>query len=664
MRLSSFRQDVDLLKDVGAGVQELLPGGPVLAVPEGKVPKGPLVLEFDYFSVGGAKSFHVLPGPPFEAKTAILIEAPGHSEVWSSYVSRLSGLPEEWSQLRFDIVLEADRVMRVRNARIRPEREGEFNASGRPRRSVADEILRAELSKEYPASIEAVDVGESTVRVSGKVGATEDAPLLADIPMDLLLMDSGRFEVLEPISVSEDGSFSVELPRMRTRSGHAYDRLTSRWRVVKKAGNDVEVLSHARYAEKVAARDPAPPLLDPVSKKGLGGWNAGVIPGELGTLGIAAVTVNVVVDTLLAPVSGPGTLPFEWQARTFHARKQALERFDRTFLGAAADNAMVSAILLVGNPAKGDRPGSSVLAHPDATREGTFALADVSSEEGIAAYGGLLNLMAERWSRADGKFGRVHHWIVHNEVDAAWVWTNAGAIGAVSYMDLYQRSMRLTDLIVRQHDPNARAFISLTHHWAEAGTPKFYGSKQMLELLASFGAVEGDFPWALAHHPYPQNLRNPRTWEDHQASFSFGTKKITPRNLEVLDAWMRHPRMLYQGEPRLVHLTENGFNSPDLSPKSLTDQAAGMAYAWKKMARLPTLRMWHYHNWIDNPHEGGLRIGLRKLPGEPTDPRGPKPIWHLYKDLGTDREDAACAPYLETIGIKDWDEIHHAGPIE
>jgi hypothetical protein len=288
---------------------------------------------------------------------------------------------------------------------------------------------------------------------------------------------------------------------------------------------------------------------------------------------------------------------------------------------------------------------------------------NLTSEEGVSLYGAILNLMAERWSRPDGKYGRVHHWIMHNEVDAGWEWTNAGETPDIAYMDLYQRSMRMMDLIARQYDPNSEAFISLTHYWANKGCAKCYGSKRLLELLQQFGTKEGDFPWGLAFHPYPQDLTNPRTWEDGQASFSFNSAQITPKNLEVLDAYMKQPGMLYRGQVRPVHLTENGFNSRDYSEQQLADQAAGMALAWKKMAALSSIQVWDYHNWVDNRGEGGLKIGLRKFPDEPGDPLGKKPIWNLYKALGTPEENKVAEPYLKAIGVKNWDEILHLGEI-
>lgn len=265
--------------------------------------------------------------------------------------------------------------------------------------------------------------------------------------------------------------------------------------------------------------------------------------------------------------------------------------------------------------------------------------------------------MAERWSKAGGPHGRVHQWIMHNEVDAGYEWTNAGEKSAIRYMDLYLRSMRMMDLISRQYDPHSRVLISLTHHWADAGKKEWYGSKALLELLVRFSEVEGDFPWGLAYHPYPQSLLNPRTWEDDQATSSPETAKITPKNLEVLDVFMKQPRLLHHGNIRPVHLSENGFNSKDYSETVLEEQAAGMAYAWKKISALTSIKAWEYHNWIDNRAEYGLRIGLRKFPDEPGDPLGQKPIWHLYQALATPKEDEASSPYLKTIGISSWDEI-------
>lgn len=544
------------------------------------------------------------------------------------------------------------------------EPPGEFDATApNPSASASECALRSYLDHSFSSHITDVSVGAEVVRIEGTLALSDRDCFLADIPMDLLLNDPQSWKSLVPVTGVEEGNFVVDVPRRSLRDGSDYDRLTSRWQLVRKRGMGFEAVSHARFAGKIQCRAPDLPASRPIHKKGLAGWNPSRFPNELQDLGIAAITVNLMIHSLVSLTPEPESEPFRWQGRTYHARLRELSKLDSKLIAAQQHGAMVSVILLVANPAKSTEARVCLLGHPDADKEGVFAMPDVTSVEGISLYGAILNLIAERWSRPDGKYGRVHHWIIHNEVDAGWVWTNAGHKSDIVYMDLYQRSMRLMDLIARQYDPHARCFISLTHHWAHPGNKNWYGSKRMIELLLDFTRAEGDFPWALAYHPYPQSLLDPRTWEDGQATFDFNTVKITPKNLEVLDAYMKQPALLYQGTVRPVHLSENGFNSKDYSPAQLEDQAAGMAYAWKKIAGLSSIKAWHYHNWMDNRHEGGLRIGLRKFSDEPGDPAGPKPIWHLYKALATPDEDHAAEPYLKTIGISSWEEIIHHEPV-
>lgn len=524
-------------------------------------------------------------------------------------------------------------------------------------------ILASYLEARFPAALEKVSVSKDLVSIQGKAGDAGDDLYLADIPMDVVLDDPRRWQTLIEVKLEPCRNFKLEVPRRRQRDGREYDRLTSRWQLVRKTNEGYEPLSHARYAEWVDCRSPELPAAKLKNKKGLGGWDHGKLPGELDELGISAVTVNVMVHPLISLEAGPDTIPFDWQGRTYHAREKNFTNLDATFRAAQERGVMVSAILLLANPANSADPTVRMLGHPDAVKEGTFAMPNVTSPEGLSLYGAILNFLAERWSRPDGKYGRVHHWIIHNEVDAGWVWTNAGEKSDIVYMDLYQRSMRLMDLIARQYDPHSRSFISLTHHWAHPGDPRWYGSRRLLELLLEFTRAEGDFPWALAYHPYPQDLFNPRTWEDEQATFSFASHKITPKNLEVLDAYLKQPALLYQGKVRPVHLSENGFNSKDYSAEQLADQAAGMALAWTKCQALSSIESWQYHNWIDNRHEGGLRIGLRKFLDEPGDPAGKKPIWFLYQALGTPEEDRAVAPFLKIIGVSSREQLIHSGVI-
>ena len=165
---------------------------------------------------------------------------------------------------------------------------------------------------------------------------------------------------------------------------------------------------------------------------------------------------------------------------------------------------------------------------------------------GVEAYAAAMNFLAERYSRPDSRFGRIHHWIMHNEVDSGFYWTTAGDKSLITYLDLYQKSLRLACLVARQYDANAKPLISLDHCWTRNPDPRGYAARDMLDRLVDFSRQEGDFPWGIAFHPYAADLFNPRTWEDRETTFAFDTPLITFRNLEVLDAWVRQPRVAFQ----------------------------------------------------------------------------------------------------------------------
>ncbi len=654
-------------------VIELHSSNAVRASPETTAGDGNWVLEMEYFCLGGVESVTINLGPPFDIQAARSLPALGNSEVWSPYVARLNSTEKPmvagWKELRIELQLKPDHVLQIRNARLRLERPGEFDSIVRSVANSAEaSALEDYLGKKFNSEISNIEVGPDEIIIQGKADGHRENLFLADIPIEYLVGAKKRYESLTPIAPDASGAFVVNLPRLTLRDGQKYDRLTSRWQVVHHTDANDEVMTHARYADRVACRSPqlAPAKL--TSKKGLGGWSSNRTPelqDELRELGISAVTVNVLgMHHFVSLTQQPNTTPFTWQGRTYYAHEDRLARYDQNFREAKKQGAMVSAILLISNPSDSNDPKVRLLAHPDAVKEGKFAMPNITSTEGVAYYGAILNFLTERWSRDDGVHGRVHHWIVHNEIDYGWFWTNAGEKPDIVYMDLYQRSMRMVHLIARQYDPNARAFITLTHHWAQSGGKHGYGSKRMLELLLRYCRAEGDFAWGLAYHPYPQSLFNPRTWEDKQATFDLNSPKITPNNLEVLDAYMKLPDLRFHGEVRPVHLSENGFNSKDYSAKNLEDQAAGMALAWKKMAKLSSIESWQYHNWIDNRGEGGLRIGLRRFRDDTEAPLGKKPIWHLYQALGTPQEDTAAEAYLKTIGITSWEEVIYHGRIQ
>ena len=94
---------------------------------------------------------------------------------------------------------------------------------------------------------------------------------------------------------------------------------------------------------------------------------------------------------------------------------------------------------------------------------------------------------------------------------------------ALTFMDTYIKSMRMCYAIARKYNPHSEVFVSLTHYWTWTPRPQFYHSKDLMEILLQYTHAEGDFEWAMAHHPYPESLREPKTWLDKKVDFTYET---------------------------------------------------------------------------------------------------------------------------------------------
>lgn len=556
--------------------------------------------------------------------------------------------------LRLDFGHTDNNTLQLRNLRVRPFTDAERAAYEEQEGKDADkevvaEHLKTYLKASYAASVTHVSVTADKVTVQGTAPGSGNYSLAEIMPYDNLT-EMKSFPNKQTLSSS---TFNVTFDRKVTRDGFTYDRALSRWAVVQTSGSSQALASHARYADEIAAPS-SPAAVSPRSKKGLGGYFAHSLQtGDLDNLGITSVTVNIVLNRLINTASdGNYSEAYSYGGKTYYISSSYRKELD-DILGQCQQRGIVTeAILLVATA--GTTAASSLMKHPECTG-GHYSMPNMTTAAAVNLYAASLDYLAKRYSQASP--GRIHHWILHNEVDFGKEWTNMGEQPELCYMDAYVKSMRLCSNIARQYDSNAAVLISLTHCWTKADGQ--YAPKSLLEDLKGYSAAEGDFWWGIAHHPYPQNLTLPEFWKnDTQATYSRDSKYVTFKNLEVIDDWIRTPANLYKGTTkRLLFLSENGTNSPSYSDTDLAKQAAGAAWALKKVFRLQGIDAIQWHNWWDNPAEDGLHIGLRRNDGK--NPSTPKPVWDVWKAGGTASENTVFAPYLSTIGIASWEEIFH-----
>ncbi len=628
-------------------------------------PADSVVLTFEYQSSARINDLQVFFGPPVsEAQSMRAGEIPS-ANLWRTWSVVLAGSIEEfdWGNpgdfLRLDFGNQAGVTLQIRNMYLRGLTGAEEEEIRRQEEIIENDLLfkshlESYLAEDYEAAVTGVNVEASTVTIQGHCPG-EGTYLLCEIPPSLHYTELDTFPYKHSLT---DPDFTVQVDRFTERDGRVYDRLLSKWGIVKTGGEGDEIVAHARHPDHIVAGRSLTKE-EPSGKKGLGGFFDNQFTQDLDDLQISSITVNVTLTGYMHLQPVANSISHTYGGKTYYFDRNMVEKLDRTLREAQKRDIVVAAVLLVQNAAESADPQvGALLEHPHYTPQGIYTMPNLTRPESVHCYAAGLDFLASRYCRNDSPYGRIHHWIMHNEVDAGLTWTNMGIKPMMVYLNSYYKSMRMCYNIVRTYDEHSQIFGSFTHSWAYSVGSNFFSSKEMLETLLDFSAAEGDFQWAVAYHSYPEDLNDPRTWEDTKAHFSMDSPLVTFKNLEVLDAWIKQPETFYEGEmKRTVWLSENGTNSRTYSEQDLQEQAAGLAYAWKKLKMLDGIEAMQWHNWIDNRYEFGLRIGLRRFPDDETDPAGRKPVWYVYEAAGTAEEEGVFEPYKQIIGIDDWSEI-------
>ena len=626
------------------------------------------VLSFEYFATDYQDKLTIILVDGDGEKQELVTQL-GVREGWSRHSISLKDIKGRWGDrgdyLQIGLGEEKGYSLHIRDFHLRPATDVENKRESERARKQASEHrlltrLDSYLSASFDSEITYVEVTSDVIHISGQAG-NKDYLFLAEVPLWMNAYELGTIIHLIPLRPGE--TVDEEIERFGSTGD---DRALSRWMIVRKVGNKCVAESHARYADRMYAENHYTEER-PANRKGLADFDASrpKMVEDLDSLGITSVNVNFWSREILRSKSDSATIPHTYNGRLFYINSDWLKRMDATMIEASKRNIIVSAIILIDQAAvTSDKSIASVLPHPDFDPSGIYTMPNLTTKEGVTHYAAMLDFIARRYGREDKKFGRIHHWIVHNEISAGWVWTNVGEKHPRRYMDIYHKSMRIIYNIARQYNPHANVFISLDHHWHEVSDPQFYPATTLLESLLDFCRKEGDFEWGIAYHPFPESLLEPKSWLDKRVNYTYCSPLITFKNVEVLVAWVKEPATFYNGTKRRpIHFSEQGPNSRTYTAADLVEQAASLAYIWKKMELLDEITTFQYHFWRDFRGEGGLRLGLRRFPDDVDAPSGRKPIWYLFQSLDTQEEDAACAFALPIIGIESWDEVRYKGEI-
>ena len=209
------------------------------------------------------------------------------------------------------------------------------------------------------------------------------------------------------------------------------------------------------------------------------------------------------------------------------------------------------------------------MLHPDYVMDAPNRLGafNTVTAEGRDWFVATLEFLAERWSRPDQTHGRVVRLYPWKRSELALVVEQHGARHDAS------SSPRTT----AHRPPGSRAPSADNHprrgstfRWNTIGTsatlPAIHCSRflaaQFVEYFAARARQEGDFDWHLAFHPYPENLFEPRFWQDRSATCRRGHASDHIQESRAAGGLHESAPLQYAGQPRRIILSEQGFHTP------------------------------------------------------------------------------------------------------
>ena len=461
-----------------------------------------------------------------------------------------------------------------------------------------------------------------------------DAPIPADAEAKVIPFSPILAEEVEPLTALTPAAEGDTLVIPRFACGRDGVCLSYGVQV------DDELLEGKQYVEAITASERSFPYPVVDTKKGL----QVVDYADARELGVrhSAINVNEGDFLMLTPEEG-NTIFFEYEGRTFYFRKSHVEKMDKTFIGLSEIGCVISFILLNSPHWRCDIDPAfwEIIKHPAYTGKGEDGTGLISAfnlvtEEGLAYYRAFIAFLTDRYTREDQAFGRVVGMIVSNEVDAGYIWANSGEMTMEEYVTEYATALRVTWQTAASIYANMRVFVSIDHFWTVAmdeNQPlRYYKTRDMLVFLNELATEQGQIPWHIAHHPYPEDLNYPDFWNDKLATPDDDAPIITFKNLEVLARFIYRPEFLLNGERRRIILSEQGFNS-HWTPESEILQACAYGRAYRKIMEIPEIDSFILHSHHDNAFEFGLNLGLWRRKKEGPGMDAPKPMYYVFKAI-------------------------------
>lgn len=369
-------------------------------------------------------------------------------------------------------------------------------------------------------------------------------------------------------------------------------------------------------------------------------------------LGIKHAAVNILMDEFMAldwQKNDSNAYRYNYEGKTYWFLKSGCNGVDSQVRSLTQSNVVVSGILLLRGESQ-----ASVLVPPGAQggSEAYYGL-NTMNEDGVQNLSALVSFLGERYMGSSKANGRISNWIVGNEVDYYIRYNYMGAMSRSKYTKSYARSFRVISTALRSIYSNARVYIPLTNCWNQlqpAGGS--YTAKSTLDGFVSALQNEGNIPWNVAYHAYPQPLTDPVFWDDI-GSNSSSSQYITMNNIKVLTDYVKK-----KNKNCRVILSEQGFSSyTGGRGRDEKLQAAAYAYAYyiaEFNSQIDSLIITRHVDHVEEENQGIFAGIWSNRPGQTEYAYKQKRIWDVFKYIDTTASETISNFALKEIGISSW----------
>ena len=256
-----------------------------------------------------------------------------------------------------------------------------------------------------------------------------------------------------------------------------------------------------------------------------------------------------IVAALVDLGGGAGAPAWQLDGVTYHFRQAYVDALDARVKKLSDAGMVVTLILLC---YEGPDPAiNKIMLHPKCSTNAPHRLSafNTATPDGLRYFKACVEFLVDRYSQPKHPHGRAVNFIVGNEVNSHWEWANLGDATMEEFADDYLRTVRVCDTAAHKISANARVYISLEHHWNVRfdGPSHSFEGRRFVDYFNGQHAQRraANFGWNLAYHPYPENLTDPRTWNDKTATLTMDTRRIT----------------FYKNAPRCCRIISTGRNA-------------------------------------------------------------------------------------------------------